>query len=55
MTQEIMGFENIARKVVPSSLVCRRYGENGSDLTLYQMTKFRLFQTERVCKRQFQV
>ena len=24
-------------------------------LTHYQMTKFRLFQTERVCRRQFQI
>ena len=26
-----------------------------SRLTHYQMTKFRLFQTERVCRRQFQI
>ena len=25
----------------------------GKELTLSQMTKFRLFQTERVCRRQF--
>ena len=25
------------------------------DLTHYQMTNFRLFQTERVCRRQFQI
>ena len=27
----------------------------GTDLTHYQMTNFRLFQTERVCRRQFQI
>ena len=26
-----------------------------SDLTHYQTTNFRLFQTERVCRRQFQI
>ena len=28
---------------------------NQSSLTHYQMTNFRLFQTERVCRRQFQI
>ena len=30
-------------------------GLHGKGLTVSQMTNFRLFQTERVCRRQFQI
>ena len=46
-----------------SHSVCKRFVSQGSQkvslcgngLTHYQMTNFRLFQTERVCRRQFQI
>ena len=35
--------------------VVKSCGLVGKGLTHYQMTNFRLFQTERVCRRQFQI
>ena len=54
-----MAFENRGKgkkKLLTSQLVFPPFPQNISLLlTLSQMTNFRLFQTERVCRRQFQI
>ena len=47
----VRGMERILCGVV----VKRTSGKHGYDLTLSQTAKFRLFQTEGVCRRQFQI
>ena len=46
----IIFFHEIKKKLSRTDMKC-----NGLDLTHYQTTNFRLFQTERVCRRQFQI
>ena len=42
-------------KHLPTVRIVKSYNDGECSLTLYKTTNFRLFQTERVCRRQFQI
>ena len=62
MTFLLVNYKNIvsneAKRHLLDSAICRGYPirqGRSAVLTHYQTTNFRLFQTERVCRRQFQI
>ena len=47
--------QNVYKNYTQDELLCGNGKKSKLDLTLSQTTIFRLFQTERACRRQFQI